>query len=865
MEATIDARSRPIAVRIASDLRKLSVLLCAFTSVCGQAAALNPDRSLTQYMHDAWTPRDGSPFSFVHAIAQTPDGYLWIGTTSEGLYRFDGARFVRDIDLDRAFGRTENTVYDVVADKNDLWVATPHGVARRTRGRWKVVLEQLYVTDLAATGDGELLAASPRRGLIRWRDGRARTVRIPGHCMRVCRGRDGEVWTGTPDSGLWRIDGSGITTMTRESGEAQIRVAALHLARNGDLWVGTRGGLHRVRHGRVADSITRSDGLPSDDVTAIFEDKNGAVWIGTGTDGIARLWQGRVESFGKSDGLPDDSVAAFYEDQEGSLWIATKGGLSRFKEGRFSPFGVPEGLGHDKVVSIIEGRDGSIWIWSDGGGLGRVKNGRVRVYTTRDGLASNFGGPLFEDRAGGVWIGHDQGASRIQDGRVTAFKQGPLGKSYVPFFAEDAHGLLTYVFGMGLARLQEGRVTPLRIESFQPGDDMSLGDLPMPFMARQTRDGTLWLGMNNGAWTLRDGVLKRVWRVPGRLPMVVWIHEDDEGAVWLATWEGLHRLKDGKAGVIAARHGLPHDRLSHIIEDQQGYFWLSSPRGIVRVKRRDLEDVAEGRCLNVETDFYDVADGMRSPQSLAEAQPCGCAARDGRLWFATSAGAVVVDPADTRRNTLVPAVVIEDLVADGKSRGASSGIRLDVGTKRLEVHYTAPSLLAPEKVRFKYRLEGFDRDWIDARRRTAYYTRLPPGEYRFHVIAANNDGVWNEVGASLKFRQLPHFHETIWFYLILVTALALTTIVVYRLRMRQHVRAKIELQACVQEALTHIKTLHGLLPICAWCNRIRDEQGNWRRLEEYVSEHTEAEFSHGICSECKEKHYKRYLERDSKS
>jgi streptogramin lyase len=607
----------------------------------------------------------------------------------------------------------------------------------------------------------------------------------------------------------------------------------------------------------VIELITHHDGLPSDDVTAVFEDGRGAVWIGTGTNGIARMWRGRIESFGVEQGLPDCSVAGFFEDREGSLWIATKGGLARFKEGRFTPFGTPEGLGNDRAVSIVEGRDGSVWIWSDGGGLSRLKDGRVRVYTKRDGLASNFGGPLYEDRSGSIWIGHDRGASRFKDGRMTTYTRGLLGKTYVSFFAEEADGLLTYVFGTGLVRFKNGLVTPYRPRVYAPGDGSSPDKFPMPFMALRARDGTLWLGTRNGAWTLRDGKLKRVWNLPEGLPIVSWIHEDQSGVVWLATWEGLYRLKNGKIAAITTRHGLPHNQISLLLEDRLGSFWLSSPRGVFRIDKRELEEVADGRRTRIAPEVFGIADGMRSPQSLGEAQPAGCATRDGRLWFATSRGVVIVDPADTRRNTLVPTVVIENLVADGRSRGAEDGIRLEAGTKRLELQYTALSLLAPEKVRFKYRLEGFDSDWIDAAgQRTMHYTRLSPGKYRFRVIAANNDGVWNDVGATLSFRQLPFLHETIWFYLVLALAFIGVAVVVYKLRVRHHVRLERMLHARIEEAVAHIKTLRGLLPMCAWCRKVRDDSGYWSRLEEYVSEHTDAEFSHGICPECREKRYR---------
>ncbi|MBN2370128.1 MAG: hypothetical protein JXO72_06545 [Vicinamibacteria bacterium] len=825
----------------------------------GPVSALDPHRSITQYMHDVWTPRHGVPFGAINAVTQTPDGYIWIGTASEGVYRFDGVRFVRDADLGRVFGQGGNVVYDVVAGAGGtLWAATPHGVARRKQGRWKIIVGRIYALDIELTSDGDLLIASPASGLIRWRDGRSETVRIPGLCTRVSAGRNGEIWVAGPNGGLSRVRENMIMTLTKKEGLGDVNVTSLHLGRNGDLWVATRGGLNRIRNGRVVQLVTRHDGLPSDDLTAVFEDRHGVVWIGTGSKGVARMWRGRIESFGEKDGLPDCTVARFHEDREGSLWVATKGGLSRFKKGRFTPFGTAEGLGNDKVVSMIEARDGSIWMWSDGGGLGRFKDGSMRVYTARDGLASDFGGPLFEDHDGGIWIGHDRGASRFKDGRATTYRDGVLGTTYVPFFAEDEEGLLTYVFGIGLVRFRGGRVTPFQPRTFHSGDDSTLDQFPMPFMARRTRDGTLWLGTRVGAWTLRNGELKRVWNLPEGLPIVSCIHEDDGGAVWLATWEGLYRLKNGTVAAITTREGLPHNQISHLLEDHKGDFWLSSPRGVFRINRRELEEVASGRRNRVAPEEFGIADGMRSPQSLGEAQPAGCAARDGRLWFATAKGAVVVDPADVSRNTLAPTVVIEDVLVDGLSRGVAGGVHIEADATRLEVQYTALSLLAPEKVRFKHRLLGFDDDWIDAgERRSAHYTRLRPGHYRFRVIASNNDGVWNDVGASLGFQRIPRFHETAWFRLILAAFLVVGAAGAYRLRVRHHVRRERELRSRIADAVAHIKTLRGLLPICAWCGKVRDDGGYWNRIEEYVSKHTHAKFSHGICPECREKRFRR--------
>jgi ligand-binding sensor domain-containing protein len=845
---------------------RVAVVLCLVLTFVDAAVALNPDRALTQYVRDSWTGKDGVPAGTITAIAQTPDGYLWLGTTSEGLFRFDGVRFTRESGFDETFGTGGNRVNALLTDaEGTLWVGMQRGVARLSNGEWTAVTPSQEAMAIAMTAKGDLLVAARQDGLMRWRGGHSERL-LTQDCTRVALGQGEAIWAAAgpwASFGVLHIRGSEVTKLTLTDDLAGNEVQELHFGRSGNLWAATRQGLICVRDGRVVARITRRDGLPSEDLTAVLEDRDGSVWVGTGAHGIARLRGGRIESYGKRQGLPDGVVLAFYEDREGSLWVATRDALSRFKAAHFTPYGEAEGLGLDRAVSIIEGRDGSVWIWSDGGGLSQIKDGRVvRVYTTRDGLASNFGGPLFESRDGSIWIGHDRGVTRFKDGRATPYRQGPVGKSYIPFFAEDAEGILTYVFGMGLVRLRDGKVTPFRPRRFQPGDGTTLAQFPMPFSARWARDGTLWLGTTRGAWTLRDGTLTKRWDLPPeRMAMVSCIHEDATGAIWLATWEGLYRLQNGGVAAITTKQGLPHNQITRLLEDQRGYLWIGSPRGIARIKRQDLEDVAAGRRQRIEPELFGVSDGMRMAEVNAAAQPSGCATHDGRFWFATRAGVVTIDPNNFKRNALPPPVSIADVVADGQSRGASTRLRLDPGTTRIEVQYAALSLLAPEKVRFRYRLEGFDRDWVDAEgRRVAYYTKLPPGLYNFRVIAANNDGVWNDVGASIEIRQLPRFHQTAWFFVSCGLALLGVILGLHRLRVRQHVRAERELQERVTKAMAEIKTLHGLLPICAWCKKVRDDSGYWSQIEEYVSERTQAEFSHGICPDCRVSYSKRSAE-----
>jgi len=751
--------------------------------------ALDPGRSLTQYMHDVWkwSPALGAPFGTITALGQTPEGYLLIGTDSDGLLRFDGVRFVRDAEFDRLRRLNGYRLEALASDAaGTLWAATPMGVARLSHGTWTTTLLPPGPVGLALDVDGDLLVAARQGGLIRSRGGASETL-TREDSTSVAAGAGREVWVGvgSPPHGLLRIRGREITRLGKKDGLAGDQVLALDFGPSANLWVATRGGINRVHDGRIAQTITRRDGLPSDDTTAVLEDREGSVWVGTGADGIARLRDGRIESFGKAQGFPGGAVTAFYEDREGSLWFATSDTLSRLRAGPILPYGEAEGLGLDRATSIVEGRDGSVWVWSDGGGLSQIKNGRVtRVFTTRDGLATNFGGSLFESRDGAIWVGNDRGLSRFKDGRATAYQGGRLGGTYFPMITEDAEGMITWVFGMGLVRFRDGKVAPYPLKAGSTTEEM-----PMPFMARWTRDGTLWLGTAKGAWTLRDGVLKKVWDLDTGLSMVMDIHEDSAGAIWLATTEGIYRFQGGSVSAITTEQGLPINRLTHLLEDGLGYFWVGSHYGILRIKKRELEDVAAGRRKRVEPELFGTADGMRTAEVNPAAQPNGCAARDGRLWFATRAGAVVIDPADLRRNARPPPVVIEDVVADGRSRGAAPGIRLEAGTIQLEVHYTALSLLAPDRVRFKFRLEGLDRDWVEAAgRRVANYSHLRAGVYRFQVIAANNDGVWNDVGASLGLEQLPHFYERRVFFLALGLVLLGAVVGVHRLRVRHHIR-----------------------------------------------------------------------------
>jgi ligand-binding sensor domain-containing protein len=355
---------------------------------------------------------------------------------------------------------------------------------------------------------------------------------------------------------------------------------------------------------------------------------------------------------------------------------------------------------------------------------------------------------------------------------------------------------------------------------------------------------------------VREGKARRVWQKEKLSARS--IHEDEAGTVWLGTMAGLVRISGESVAVIGAAQGLPIDDIYQVVSDRRGGLWLGSTRGIARVGRRELEEVAAGRRPSVEVEQLGAADGMRT----SEATYWGAASTsDGRVWFTTTEGVVVIDPGRIPRNGLVPPVVVERVLADGKRLELAPEARVPAGSERLVIEYTALSLLVPQRVRFKFRLEGHDREWMEggASRRVSY-TRLAPGSYRFRVLASNNDGLWNEEGASVQIRQLPRLYQTAWFRAAAILSGALVVAGALGLRTRRHNLRERELQRRVAAALAQIKTLRGLLPTCAWCKKVRNDDSYWSQLDEYVRQHTDAEFSHGICPECRKEQFSRELE-----
>jgi ligand-binding sensor domain-containing protein/signal transduction histidine kinase len=772
-----------------SFLYRLSRIIVAGLLLCwgGAARALDPHKPLAQFSLALWQTENGLPQNTVHAIAQTRDGYLW-AATEEGLARFDGLRFTV-FDKQNTPQFKSNYVRTLCADRRGaLWIGTNAGLLK--------------------LADGQFTAYDTRAGLG------------DEHIDLIYEDHAGQIWVAT-DTSLSRFDNGAFNAFAPDAAQHTRGVQSLFEDQDGALWLGTNEGASRFKDGQFND-YTAQTGLPAGGVGAIAQSADGQLWFATPA-GLACLHQGTFTIYTTRDGLPSNRINALYADSVGSLWTATAAGLSRFVDGRFDTYGAGEGLASAIVLALCEDAEGNLWVGTESGGLSLLKDKKFTTYTTHDGLPGDLVKAIYEDHAGGIWIGtYGHGLSLLKDGRFTNYTAADgLSSDIVLALAEDAQGNLWVGTPDGLDRYHQGHFTAYTSADGLANDfvrsiyedkrgalwigtrggltRMKAGTftvyttqdgLPNDFVGAIQEDaqGNLWVGTLGGlsrfhegrftTYTTRDGLSSDV---------VISLYEDGAGALWIGTnGGGLDRFKDGRFTTYTTQAGLFADVVYRVLEDGQGNLWLSSNKGIGRISKQELNDFAAGQTRAVTSVVYGTADGMATRECSGGGHPAGWRGRDGRLWFPTLKGVAMIDPARIKLNTQPPPVVIEQVSVDDEPLAFARAIELSPGKSRFDFYYTAPSFIAPEQVRFKYKLAGFDHDWVDGgARRVAYYTNLPPGHYKFTVLAANNDGIWNETGAAFEFYLKPRFYQTYWFYLLCLVALALAAWQLYRLRVRR--------------------------------------------------------------------------------
>jgi diguanylate cyclase (GGDEF)-like protein/PAS domain S-box-containing protein len=724
------------------------------------ALASYPSAQLDQNVIRTWGVDQGLPQGTVYSVAQTGDGYIW-AATQEGFVRFDGTEF---INFDKAsIPQIHNnlTLSLLSARDGSLYAATGGGGIVQVRGRHVQSyatadgLPSDTVTTLYESGRGVLWIGTQKGLASRQADGRIVTVAgsltsSPLMVTALAEDWSGQLWIGTMHGVATLHDGS----LVRHDGDGfpAAQILAIRVTRDGSVWIGTRGsGLLRYRAGQFR-TYTAADGLPSTSISSIYEDSHGTLWIGTLDHGVGRFLNEHFDFATDPIGIGNKAVSAFLEDREGNLWIGSQNGLTRVAQGKVIAFGVLQGLVADKVKTVSADPAGTLWIGTAKG----VQTLDGRHLDKSTGLSSDLVMSTLTTRDGSLWVGtFDGGLDRVVQGKVTVYdaKNG-LGSNLVLSLYEDRGGVLWVGTARGLQRIVNGTLAP---DSFKLSGEV-VG------VIREDRNGAIWVGTQDGglsrivgasvtSFTKRNGLAS---------DFILALHEDSSGALWVGTvGGGLSRFKAGRWTTITTREGLFDDSVFAILEDQSGNFWMSCNKGIFRVSRQQLDDFAEGLQPRVTSIAYGRADGMASRECNGGEQPVAWKTPDGKMWFATVKGVAMVDPTRALAAT-APPVIIQDVFADRHRVDPSGSLTLGAGTKALEFRYSGINLTAPEKVHYQYRLEGFDREWIDAgSRRTASYTNLKPGLYRFQVRAATDDGPWST--GTTTFRQSAFFYQTPWF------------------------------------------------------------------------------------------------------
>lgn len=746
-------------------------VLCVVAVLASPLLAQSPERPLEGYARRIWHAEDGLPEETVQAFAQTADHFLWIGTTG-GLVRFDGEQFVV-FNRENTRALRENSIFCLAtAHDGSLWIGTEGGGLVRYKDR---AFRSWFVKDGLTNGYVRAVFEDARHdiwvgtddGLFRVRneavdrvDGRGGVPLSSVHAIQP--GRDGRLWVGGYHFFSLR---DGQPAEFRLLGGLSDNVKSILETRDGTLWVGTVSGLQR----RPANGAFERVKELHSTVRSLREDTDGTLWIGTIGEGMIRYRDGRFARFAVPAALPSNTVLASFEDSERNLWVGTQAGLLRLSRTAVSTFPLPDAADAD-FGTIYEDRDGSLWI--AGTHLYRFTGSRFVLHHFPPPLSDVRVRNVFRDSSGALWIGTEgQGAFRWTSGPPARIANT---QAYIRAFAEDRDGSIW----IGT----DGDYCHWRPEGIAYYEDHeSVRALLVD------RGGDLWVGKDRGLSRLHAGQPVHDTVTDRLRNEKVWaIHQDPEGALWFGTRaSGLFRWKDGKLAVFTTSQGLASNSIYRILEDPRGNLWMSGPNGISMVSRRELARTAEDASYRSAVKLYGTSDGLETTQMYGGVQPAGAITAQGEVWFPSSKGPVRID-ADPGGPASPPVAFLYRVVADGRDVPASGNVELPPGDGKLEIHYGAIRLRSQERVRFRYRLEGFDSGWTETLGpRVASYTNISPGRYRFRVLAFDMSNPRETSEASLAVNWRPHFYQAGWFFLLCFSVLLASAWGIHRVRMRQ--------------------------------------------------------------------------------
>jgi len=826
-------------VKEAGTLKKAVVALGIALGSATSASALDPALDVNQYAHTRWLVREGFSQGQVTSIAQTPDGYLWIGTEL-GLLRFDGVRAVswHPPGHEHLPNRWIRTLF--VAPDGTLWIGTLGGLASWKNGKLTHYpeLSEHSVNTLLSDREGTVWAGGYAGGLGRVTVARGTLCAIRNGATQcedsgfgrwvgtLYEDKGGDLWA-TADAGLWRLRPG-----AREHQPLPVPLIsssqALNETNDGGLLIAAADGVSQLVDG-TASAFRIARDRSALKPQRLLRDRDGGLWIGTLDSGLVHIHEGRTDVYALANGLSGDFVTRLFEDREGNIWVATKNGLDRFRNLVVRTISANQGLPSAPPWSVLPARDGSVWLGSLDG-LSRWNKGRVTTYRTARsgsetgrqreaesdegreifdrGLPDDGVGTLFEDSDGRLWVSTLRGVAYFEHDRFVPVTRLPGGRT--TFMAGDRAGNLWIVNeARGLYRLRGGAV----VEEI-PWEKLKLEQTATALVPDPGKGG-LWLGFPGRVAYVNDREIRASYTAADGLGdgRVNDLRFDEDGALWIATERGLSRVINGRVVTLTTRNGLPCDTVYWSSEDNDKALWLYMACGLVRTTSRELNAALNDPARQIQAMVFDSSDGVALRAIPALYRPQVAKTTDGTLWFLPGDGVSVLDPRRLSTNTLPPPVQIEQVTADRETYEVVPDLRLPPLVQDLEIDYAALSFVAPEKNRFRIKLEGRDSDWQDVgNRRQAVYADLPPGTYRFRVTASNNSGVWNEAGSFLDFSIAPAYYQTAWFraasaFTVLTLAWAL-----YRYRLRRFAHDfNLRLDERVHERTRIARELHDTL------------------------------------------------------
>jgi ligand-binding sensor domain-containing protein/signal transduction histidine kinase len=765
------------------------VVLCVVFSGTLRSQRTNPISPFSSYVITNFTADNGLPQNTVDLVTQTSDGYIWIGTYA-GLARYDGIKFIHfNRSITPAF--KINHVTTLIEDKSGtVWIGTNGGgVLRYAQHAFSAIGEiggggSEFIKTFLYDGSDNILIGTERGGIHKLvADEQGNLLSITPYTTAdlpvsfllrsIVRDKLNRILIAT-DIGLIIVDNGRSRTLTTNNGLPSNSITAVAVDQNNVIWVGTSNGLVRMEH-ETMQTYTTANGMTTTAIRTLFVDKNNVLWIGTDGGGINRyLGHDGKRTFDvltTDDGLVNNFIRTIYQDGENNIWIGTRNGLSQIHIRKFELFGKKAGLSDSYVRTVFEDAQQRIWIGTNGNGLNRLNpDGSVTIWNSEKDLPNKFIRALYQDTAGVMWIGTDGGGvikfderkkPGVQFTRITA-DQG-LTENYIrsiqPGFGND---IWVATYGGGISRITGDSVIPITTKQGLANDNVLA-------MVR-TPDGVIWVGTNGGGINkITPGKIEHLTMENGLSNnFILSLFVDHDGVVWAGTnGGGINRISGSDVQTFTTQHGLREDVTLMIMEDKNGYMWIGGNQGITRIKKTDFQEIVDKKINRIPKIDFGRSDGLQNAEISGVSSPCIIRSQSGKIWFTTVGGIACVDPDQLIEKQAAMPLHIEEVRVGGRQYYPDSILVFEAGSNEIEFHYTSVSYIAPERIRFRYKLIGFNDDWIDAGiRRTAYYTNLQPGSYTFCVSTSTDDGTWNDHQTTVSIVIEPFFYQTNYFIVL---------------------------------------------------------------------------------------------------